>query len=389
MDRMDLFEKVLLRTYAKATCIEPLLLPDGRFLFGFKGEDKNLENVALYLSQITSFVSTQKRPLNVVLFLGPTDFEDKLLYILFESYIEYLICKYSICVQVVFDEKTNIATKGIKSSPLQLLKDGSFQNRIKFLGKHKSEIYLDHFRQIYRMKDTTDEMWQSKALTNVSAFLKGMLIPARSCNAIAEIAIELVGNAVVHAKTDCLLDIDIADNYYKKGFNKKVKYFGANICVIDFSSELLGTQIQSKICLNPLSNLDSALRYRKLKEAYTTHIGFFNELYTEDDFFILSAFQNRISGRPFGTPNGGTGLPKLVKSLETQADAHNCYAISGKRVVRFLPQYLEYDDQEWLGMNQEHDFFHNRPNKMVFGKSPVYFPGTAFNLNFVIAKEES
>lgn len=129
---------------------------------------------------------------------------------------------------------------------------------------------------------------------------------------------------------------------------------------------------------------EKAPRYEQLKKAYLNHKKFFSEDYTEDDFFMLSAFQNKISGRVNDTLNGGTGLPQVIKSLESKSDNHACYVISGKRMMALRRDLLQYNDEMWLGMNKENDFIGHRPEAGVFGESQIFFPGTAFNLNFIL-----
>ena len=42
-----------------------------------------------------------------------------------------------------------------------------------------------------------------------------------------------------------------------------------------------------------------------------------------------------------------------------------------------------------VGMNRVHDFQHCIPDKNVFLPFPIYFPGTAYNLNFVMETEDA
>ena len=102
---------------------------------------------------------------------------------------------------------------------------------------------------------------------------------------------------------------------------------------------------------------------------------------------MLSAFQHKISGRPNEYETGGAGLPMLIKSLEQQSETNNCYVISGRHKMRFIQGLLEYDENQWIGMNKEKDFAHFIPDRRVFSRLPLNFPGTAYNLNFVIPKE--
>ena len=57
--------------------------------------------------------------------------------------------------------------------------------------------------------------------------------------------------------------------------------------------------------------------------------------------------------------------------------------------MQFIQSLLEYDSDHWIGMNRVHDFQHCIPDKNVFLQFPIYFPGTAYNLNFVMETEDT
>lgn len=231
----------------------------------------------------------------------------------------------------------------------------------------------------------------SSAFTTLCLFFEGLGITKKRSESLAEVAVELVGNAIEHSCTDCFLDIDVTPhNYVRRNNPTGPKYYGVNICVVNFSPTLLSSQIQTKLCTNSeISNTKDSARYWRLREIYLHHRRFFREGYGDDEFFMLSAFQDRISGRPNEYLTGGTGLPALIKWLEAQADSDNCYVLSGRRKMKFIQSLLEYDSDHWVGMNQMHDFQHCIPDKNVFHQFPIYFPGTAYNLNFVMETEDT
>ena len=193
-----------------------------------------------------------------------------------------------------------------------------------------------------------------------------------------------------HSRSDCFLDIDVTPRDYVRRNNPTgPKYYGVNICVVNFSPTLLSSQIQEKLCINSeLSDKNSSIRYWQLREIYLRHRDLFKKGYGDDEFFMLSAFQDRISGRPNEYLTGGTGLPALIKWLEVQADSDNCYVLSGRRKMKFIQSLLEYDSDHWIGMNQVHDFQRYIPDDNVFLPFPIFFPGTAYNLSFVMETEE-
>lgn len=81
-------------------------------------------------------------------------------------------------------------------------------------------------------------------------------------------------------------------------------------------------------------------------------------------------------------------MTTLIKSLQEKSDSDNCYLLSGKRIVYFQKELLQYDDAEWLGFNKEKDFLSNIPDSIVAQECIVNFPGTAYNLNFILKRED-
>ena len=69
-------------------------------------------------------------------------------------------------------------------------------------------------------------------------------------------------------------------------------------------------------------------------------------------------------------------------------DSYNCYMYSGNSVLWFKKDYLNYNSDGWIGFNNQNNFFDCKPDSEVFTKIPFYFPGTAYNLNFVVKKSE-
>lgn len=197
---------------------------------------------------------------------------------------------------------------------------------------------------------------------------------------MSEVAVELAGNSHEHAKSNCLIDIDVAPGYSK--IDREGNYYGVNLVVLNLSDILMGYGIKDKI------NNKCGDRYNSVSEAYINHSKYFDSNYTEEDFFIIASFQDKISGNKDKFCTGGKGLTKLIASLEERSDTYCCYMISGNRILNFAHDVLEYDNDGWIGFNDEKNFLECLPRKNVIGTNNMYFPGTAYNLNFVLKKED-
>lgn len=322
----------------------------------------------------------------IIFNFGQVEIADKLSYVLFECICYYLIKKYNHKIYLFIDPKDTIDTSGIFSSCLKLLNDYSGKNMTKFLSCFEKEIYNNHFRRIIRGNEKEKTNYLGNLLQELDTFLKFFSIVEDYRDEITEVITELVGNACEHGHTDCLLDIDISNNYSKSIENNQQKgiFYGINIVIINFSDILLGDGVKEKIENNNFQEE----RYINLKKAYNYHRTLFTKNYSYTDFCNISSLQDKISGRTYYSLSGGTGLTKLIHSLQEKSDMNSCYVISGDRCVRFIKEMLNYNKENWLGFNEQMDFFNSIPDETVIVPCYIYFPGTAYNLNFIMKRED-
>lgn len=340
---------------------------------------------SLVINQVIGFVKSLNIGLKgfpiVFRFNKNIKLKDKLSYIIFEC-ICYDLIELGYTVYVDMRCKHDIQTCGIICSPLNLLYNG---NCHKFVEKFNNDLYENHFCKLITNAKNNPE-YLSVLYYDIDCFLKNSGINDSRRNDLAETISELIGNACEHTSSNCYIDIDIADDYYKKGddddLDFSTKYYGVNIVILNFSKNLLNKDIKNRV-KNCVAEID---RYKKLLEAYNYHKQFFNELYSEDDFFNIAVFQNRISGSIDKNEVGGTGLTYLINSLQQKSDSDDCYVLSGNNVVCFQKEYLCYND-DWIGFNKSNNFISDIPEMTVFDRSHMFFPGTAYNLNFVMESE--
>ena len=141
---------------------------------------------------------------------------DKLTYILMECLCYYYLSVENRNVRLFWEpEQSNILTEGISKSPLVYL-NKNFSKK-KFREKFLSDESNTHYRKVYRLSDKEgDPYYQSKIQTELDLFLTKMDINQESSEKISEICAELIGNTFEHAKSDCLIDIDLTDSYSKE-----------------------------------------------------------------------------------------------------------------------------------------------------------------------------
>ncbi|MBR5485515.1 MAG: hypothetical protein IKV41_03285 [Oscillospiraceae bacterium] len=310
-------------------------------------------------------------------------FADKLTYIIFECICYSLIKDYKHSVYISLLPEKNILTDGIFYSPLQYLTGDKYDPK-KFLHKFNIEIYQKHYRTVIN-GDVTDN-YLGVLNQNIATFLSAFGIEIECKEQITEVIGELVGNACEHGQTSCLLDIDITTDYFKsdEDIEEDALYYGINIAILNFSKTLFGDGIKCKIDKKELGTR----RYIELAKAYDYHKKHFSNQYSYVDFCNIASLQDKISGRPNEGESGGTGLTVLIRSLQEKATENNCYVLSGNRSVVFDKELLHYDDNNWLGFNKTKNFFSDIPNELAFYKCEVFIPGTAYNLNLIMKRDD-
>lgn len=309
---------------------------------------------------------------------------DKLTYILFECLCYYYLRTEKRNIRLFWEPEPYILTDGVGKSPLIHL--NRHFSRKKFIEKFLSDESSTHYRKVYKLSDKEkNPFYQSIIQTELDLFLTKMDIKKESSEKISEICAELIGNTFEHAKSDCLIDIDLTDNHNKEenGMIVGGEFKGINIAIVNFSDKLLFEDIKYKLHNEELIEE----KYKKIMEAYKKHVDFFDDRYPTDFFYYLAATQLGISGRRKIQDVGGTGLYVLLQSLIKDSDLSNCYVLSGKYIVIFNEDYLFENEEQWMCYNKEKNFIDFPPSKEVVGECPIFFPGTAYNLNFVIEVE--
>ena len=349
--------------------------------FVFRRINQNIDSKTIF--EMIRFIATLTvkytgMRLPIVFELKKCSFQDKLTYVLFECLCEYLTEECGHRVVVSLPDGKHIHTAGLRYSPLLCLSNHTEKNADAFKRKFSFDILQYHFRKVL-LAENCEPTYLSKLFQDVDDFQKNCGVDGECREKISEVIAELVGNAVEHGDGNCLVDFDIAPNFIKNGSNEE--FIGINIVVMNFSSKSLGEALKDKI----LYEEDLGSRYAVVKSAYEKHRGYFEDEYTQEDFFNLMVFQDKISGRG-DSLLGGRGLTKLIESLEKRSDAHMCYVVSNGRILLFSPEYLNYNKGMWLGFNKENNIF-EKPAPEITGTFDFVFPGTAYNLNFVMQKE--
>lgn len=352
---------------------------------------KEIGRILSFINDVHKQFGSQKVPIEF--YFGKIIFIDKLTYIFLECICYYLIEVYGHRIQIFLEVEHEIGTEGIDSSPLLLLNGTQCKSIKKYPRAFERDLYGHHLRRLVKFTDSIEESnYLGRLYQEIDTFLKPFGIDDYCRDKVALVITELIGNATEHAESDCLMDVDVTNSYHmKKSETNKdddTMYYGINIAVVNFSDKLLGDNIRKNILNKEESQLTG--RYRQVFNAHNMHKMLYNEEYGEDDFCNVTSFQHKISGRPEIIDDiGGTGLTKLIKSLQELSEAYRCYVISGNRCLNFVHDKLEYDKNGWIGFNEANDYINKIPDDDIATSCLIYMPGTAYNLNFIMKGEKS
>lgn len=315
----------------------------------------------------------------IMLDIGETSFNDKLVYIVLECVIHIVMEKYHRKVYICYKVTDSIWTEGFKYSCLNNVNDGFdiFEKKFKY------DLDRKHFRKVFTYQDYCDKKCLSKLMTDIRCFLKNNCINESSVDELTEVLIELVGNSGEHAKTDCLIDLDLTDDTYKSTADDLDNYYGLNACVVNFSKELFYVPLMNKM----KSSQEVNERHIWVKKAKNNHEKYFSDKYSEKDFYTISSFQDKISGSIQKDKTGGRGLTSLISSLGEKASDQLCYMASGNRALFFYADHMRFNKEEFIGFNKNNDYINSIPEDGVIRDVDVYLPGTMYNLSYVIKKE--
>ena len=351
----------------------------------FRNHQKELN--FLTIKTLLRFVSSVRNKyhsgcLHLFLNFGNVTSTDKLTIQILECVVYTLIHDYRYKITIDITMENTIDTECFRVSPLRYLGKGK-RDINAFYSAFENSTSIKTYRRVVPKSWSYGEELGGLLYSDIKDTVNHTIDDEEFSELMAEVVTELVNNANEHNQSDCLIDVDVSNNYMKRGDTENV-FLGVNMSLVSFSDVLVPDLLSTKI----KSGEHGGNRYDTVTKAYRNHQAFFNDGYTEDDFFIVTAYQDYISGRKGRSPSGGTGLTKVIQTLEKYSDSSKCYMVTGKNALYFFHDYLDYDSNGYVGFNDEKDYLNYPPDKKTRAESPIYIPGIAYNLSFVYRKDD-
>lgn len=325
----------------------------------------------------------------IVINLGRIEFTDKITYLIFDALLYDFLKNTGFNVKIKFKINMGlIHNMGFTSTAIYRSWDSFGRiNKNKFIEIYKKSFYANTtiYRRLVTAEELCDNSKPSKIYSELSTILKQYSKDEEFIESISEVVSELVCNVSSHTNGDCLIDINFNDDLKFRDLVGK-RCTGINVAVINFSDNRLFDLIKTNIKEKNYA-VDDEL-YSKIYRAYEVHKSFFNDDYTEDDYFFVTAFQNHVSTRRLISGKGGTGLTKLIEKIIDKTEKDYSYVLSGDNIIFYKTEYLKLSNDKFIGFNEENDYFNSRPSLNVLNKSKLYIPGSVYQLLLIKEYED-
>ncbi|MCL2572180.1 MAG: hypothetical protein FWE11_07220 [Defluviitaleaceae bacterium] len=341
----------------------------------FEFDTGNGQLTGRQLAQLYSAVSTFLDKYNSGMYIFALnmrtfDFQDKNVYIFLELLAYYILKHGKFTFEVFFDQPAfyMLESVGFQNTALYrfMMNQGILkyiENKTDFISFYENPQHLTDkwYRRVLNSDAIAVGNISGQIAEEVESFLKRYDIPHSTTVNTYSVVLELISNAK-HNDGDCILDIDICNNVINMSF---INLFDGRMF------DKLGFMYRDdKLFQNVQEKIHMAIGYHSLH---------FGDMYTEDDFYFISTFQEGITTRL--EPSGGTGLTTVVNAIAEEDENAYSYVLSGNNLL-FLRKSFLGDGGSIVGFNKTNDYFRDIPERSIIDRCQLYIPGVVFQLVF-------
>lgn len=251
---------------------------------------------------------------------------------------------------------------------------------------HNEEVFAVNYRKYLNVEEFKKNLLDQQILSSdIMSTLKWIDIDDKIIDETCSIVDELIDNIIFHTvSAHAMIDIGVEEVRHS---NNSDNYYQFMINVLNVSENCLYTKIKQtfKSKKKPLSQRDM------LEKSYHNQQEYFQkDCYSEDLFFMVSAFQNGTTTR---NSCGGTGLNKSIinfsKRSQEDVPIHQSYVYSGNHILVFDHEVLNNTKiGDCIAFNCNNDY-NEPPDERCLSKSVFNLRGTAYNLMFIVKEGEN
>lgn len=334
---------------------------------------------------------------NIRILINTGYFKDRTVVLILELIIYSLCLKgnFNIYINIRVEDKESIAYNFYYYSFLKEINRKQITNKKfcimyeKFSGRiYKQEIIGANIRKIIdksTYKDVYQQMhMQQRLSSDIMSILSLIVNNEDMIDDACEIVDELIDNILSHTIGFGIVDVAAVKVISKKDNDD---YIHIMINVINISDNFLYTNIKETY----RRNVNNFKLRSNIKDYYEAQREFFlDSNYSENMFFMVSAFQRGVSTRN-RNKIGGTGLNKSImnfsKMSQKDLPENQSYVYSNKDILMFNENILSSElIGENIVFNYENDFS-KKPDEICLSNSTFNLNGTAYNLMYVVKEE--
>lgn len=334
---------------------------------------------------------------NIRILINTGYFKDRTVVLILELIIYSLCLKgnFNIYINIRVEDKESIAYNFYYYSFLKEINRKQITNKKfcimyeKFSGRiYKQEIIGANIRKIIdksTYKDVYQQMhMQQRLSSDIMSILSLIVNNEDMIDDACEIVDELIDNILSHTIGFGIVDVAAVKVISKKDNDD---YIHIMINVINISDNFLYTNIKETY----RRNVNNFKLRSKIKDYYEAQREFFlDSNYSENMFFMVSAFQRGVSTRN-RNKIGGTGLNKSImnfsKMSQKDLPENQSYVYSNKDILMFNENILSSElIGENIAFNYENDFS-KKPDEICLSNSTFNLNGPAYNLMYVVKEE--
>ena len=334
---------------------------------------------------------------NIRILINTGYFKDRTVVLILELIIYSLCLKgnFNIYINIRVEDKESIAYNFYYYSFLKEINRKQIKNKKfcimyeKFSGRiYKQEIIGANIRKIIdksTYKDVYQQMhMQQRLSSDIMSILSLIVNNEDMIDDACEIVDELIDNILSHTIGFGIVDVAAVKVISKKDNDD---YIHIMINVINISDNFLYTNIKETY----RRNVNNFKLRSNIKDYYEAQREFFlDSNYSENMFFMVSAFQRGVSTRN-RNKIGGTGLNKSImnfsKMSQKDLPENQSYVYSNKDILMFNENILSSElIGENIAFNYENDFS-KKPDEICLSNSTFNLNGTAYNLMYVVKEE--
>lgn len=322
---------------------------------------------------------------DVIINLGNVKFSDEVTFLVFESIVYYL-CKrtnFNLRIGITVDYsilQNTIFINSVLQRTFQENQNSQYLNKKMFIELYERSTFIQdnlYRKYIKRSAFKISDNYPSEVWSEIATALLLYLPDVEWNNQVAETISELVDNVQSHTDSDCLIKLKILDVI---GDNDE-KFFNITVTIMNYCEKRLFDSIKQNFEESKYNK--DITPYKEVYAARDNHKKYFDDLYNEDCFYMVSAFQNHVTSRSTTEAHSGTGLTDMIKHITDKTVDDYSYVLSGYNLIFFKNKYLQFTDENFIGFNDTRDFLNNRPDKSIIDKSMLYIPGTVYHLSLI------